>query len=52
MVPSRKSIEMKPELIIEARKISFLIIGVLDTLKHLVINVQLLPLVSRIYMGQ
>lgn len=48
LVPSRKAIEMKPKLIIKARKTSLVKIRFLDSVKHLVIHLEFLPLMPRL----
>lgn len=49
-IPSREAIEVKPELIIKPRQIRLLVIGLLDSPKHLVIHLQLLSVVPRIWL--
>lgn len=43
---------MKPKLIIKSGKISLLKIGLLDSPKHLVVNLELLSLIARLSVGR
>lgn len=49
ILPSRKTIEVKPELIIKTRETSFFVIGFLNSLKNFTIHLEFHTMLSRVF---